>query len=101
MKREIDFLTSFGTEQHEFNEFACRANIIRRELEAFESTQYQETLDVQEAAQVAEKIEQIARYAITCDETDLVDCMSMIIALRNELQQRIDNLNIPNIGSAV
>jgi len=87
--------------QGEFFEIAQSANVIRRLLQRNGSTQSQDTLGIEEAIQVAKKIEDLARLAQTNSSVERQKIERMITRLRNDLQNRIDRLDDPEISSAV
>jgi ABC-type uncharacterized transport system ATPase component len=90
-----------GGLQGELFEIAQRANIIRRLLQQKGSTQSHETLGIEKAIQVAETIEKLAHSAQIFSSVERQTIERMIARLRNDLQNRIDQLNDPEIGSAV
>jgi len=87
--------------QDEFFAIAQRANVVRKLLLQSISTQSQDTLGIEEAIQIAEKIEDLVRLAQTNSSVKRQTIERMIARLRSELQDRIDQLNTPEIGSAV
>jgi len=90
-----------GRLQGEFFEIEQRANIICRLLRQSSSTQSQDTLGIEEAIQVAERIEDLARLVQTDSSVERRKIERMITRLRNDLQDRIEQFNDPEIGSAV
>jgi ABC-type uncharacterized transport system ATPase component len=87
--------------QGEFFEIEQRANVICRLLRQSNSTQSQDTLGIEEAIQVAERIEDLARLAQADSSVERRKIERLITRLRNDLQNRINELNDPEIGSAV
>jgi ABC-type uncharacterized transport system ATPase component len=87
--------------QGEFFEIAQRATVIRRLLQCKGSTRSQDTPGIEEAIQIAERIEDLARLAQTTSSVERQKIERMITRLRHDLQNRIDQPDDPEIGSAV
>jgi len=90
-----------GRLQCELLEIEQRANIVRRLLQQHGSTRSQDTQGIGEAIQIAETIEALARLAQDDPSVDCRRIWRMITRLRNDLQNRIDRFDAPEIGSAV
>jgi len=101
MRSFIMMAADSGRLQGEFFEIAQQANVIRRLLQQSGSTRSQDMLGIEEAIQVAERIEDLAHLAQTNSSVERQKIERMIKRLRNDLQNRIDQLNDPEIGSAV
>lgn len=94
-------MTNSGRLQREFAEIGQRANVVRRLLQQCGSTRPQDTSGVEEAIQVAEKIEALVCLAQNDPSVNSRKIWHMITRLRNDLQSRIDQLNDPEIDGAV
>jgi ABC-type uncharacterized transport system ATPase component len=87
-----------GKVQGEFCDVEVRANVIRRLLQLHNSVQSQDTLGIKESIQVAEQIEKLARLAQQDDSENHLTVHKMIATLRKDLNNRLDELDIPEIS---
>jgi len=101
MSNNVMSIADSGRLQDEFFEIVQRANVIRRLLQQKGSTRSQDTLGIEEAIQVAETIENLARLAQTCSSVKRQKIERMIARLRKDLQNRIALFDDPEISSAV
>jgi len=96
------FEANSGRLQRELAEVEQRVNIIRRLLQQQVSTRFQDTQGIEEAIQVAEKIEALVRLSQQGDPSvDRQRIWRKIARLRSDLQNRIDRLDEPEIDSTV
>ena len=101
MRNDVMSMADSGRLQSEYFEIEQRANIVRRLLQQNGSTRSQDTLGIEEAIQVAETIERLANLARSASAVERQKIGRMIARLRNDLQNRIDRLDDPEISSAV
>jgi len=94
-------MADFGRGQYEFCEVEQRMNILRRLLQQHLSTQYQDTLGTEEAVQVAEQIERLARFGKTCKFCDVQPVYDRMLKLIRDLDRRIAQIDDPDIGNVV
>lgn len=90
-----------GRFQRELDGIEKRANIVRRLLQEFGSAWSQDTQGVEDAILVAEKIEELAILANADNSIDRWKVFDMITVLRNDLQNRVDRLDLPEISGEV
>ena len=100
-KSQILCKANFGKDQYEFCEIEQRMNILRRLLYQHLSTQYQDTLDIVEAIQVAERIEELSRFGRECKPSDVQPVYERMRKLIRDLDRRIAQIDDPDIGNVV
>ena len=101
MQSFITIAADSGRLQDELFDLEQRVNVIRKLLQQHSSTWSQDTLGIEEAIQVAERIEELAHLAQTDPSVERQKIERMIVRLRNDLRNRIDQLDVPEISSAV
>ena len=91
----------FGKGRYEFCEVKQQMNVLRRLLQQHLSTQYQDTPDIKEAIQVAERIEELARWGQEYNDSDVQPVYERMRKLIRDLDKRIAEIDDPDIGDVV